>query len=154
MALIATRAMSFGVWVATQAAHGCLWHRWPCGAREADPERCDGAARGGLLRWTDLGFREGVCRDQRLTDGELRRLRRGVARRSLTRIRPARLVGWCAVRNDELRLVHIARTRAFSRQVLPFFLTLLGVCAYVRGVRKQVGPRAVDAAGGRGSRRC
>lgn len=94
MASVATRAMSLGVWVAIRAsAWGACGATRPCRHEKADPERRVGVRAGGLLGWTDLGCREDMRWRQRWMDGKLRRLRRGVARRSLTRLPPARSVG-------------------------------------------------------------
>jgi hypothetical protein len=77
------------------------------------------------------------------TEG-LRRLRRGVACRSLTRV--PRRAQWVASPRA------CGERRTLSRQIWAFSLTLFGVCAYGRS-NEQIGPRAALTAGGRGTRR-
>lgn len=117
-----------------EPARGCLWCRWSWWREGGRPERCVWRReRAGYRRWTEMGCREGVRRDRRRTDGELRRLRRGIARRSLTRIpRRAQWWAWVASLRTQRR-IHIVRTWTLSRQVSAKSLTLSGVCAYGRG---------------------
>lgn len=86
--------MSFGAGWRHEPARGASVAPRALPARErVDPERWAGVTSGRVTGVDGSGCREGMRWHQRRTDRKLRRLRRGIARRSLTRLPPAHSVG-------------------------------------------------------------